>query len=71
MIKILINNSNIDSFCKEYSRQFMRKSSFLARSVVTYLNLSMSVEDFCDVCHTFKKSDYSSFLRIYNDVEQN
>ena len=70
VLKVIIENRsdkiNNNRFAKEFSRNFIGKACLHSRSLVKYLNLSVSVEDFFKVFHTFKKSDYSSFLRICN-----
>ena len=70
LIESCSDRKDIVALKKAFSREFLRKTCHHARSMVKYLNLSMSVDAFNYVFHNSKSSNYSSFLRIYNRIEQ-
>ena len=65
VLKILIESStdrkDFDIFTKTFSCDFIQKTCTHAKSLVRYLNLSMSTEAFRHVFHNIKSLEYSCF----------
>ena len=69
LIESASDRKDINIYKKTFSREFICQTCCYERLMVKYLNLSVSVDQFCYVFHNFKKTHYNSFLRIYNYLE--
>ena len=73
-LKILVEScckrNDFLSFRKKLPQDFIKFTCNSAVKLVKYLNLTMSVEAFDYIFIKFTKSDYSTFLRFYNDNKE-